>query len=319
MIDHSPHVLVIGAGAVGALFGSVLAKQGARVDVVCRSDHDVVSREGYSIRSQVFGDYRFRPKRVLGDVAESAAAADYVLLTVKMLPDVDRVALLRPAVGEHTTIVLIQNGVDIEPEVAAAFPDNELLSALAFIAVSRAAAGEVIHHALGSLTMGSYPTGISAAAQKLAALFETGGVPCKLTDEVVGARWQKAVWNTPFNPISILGGGLDTAAMLRTDEDRNFIRKAMHEVCAIAAAAGYPQSPKLVEAMIANTLKMPAYKTSMALDYENGREMEIEAILGNVVREAQRLQVAVPALDSIYALSRMVTAGRRVSKTSPTT
>jgi 2-dehydropantoate 2-reductase len=310
MTEGSPHVLVIGAGAVGALFGSALARQGARVDVVCRSDYDVVSRDGYSIRSPVFGDHRFRPHRVFRDVAASTESPDFVLLTVKVLPDLDRVALLRPAVGANTVIVLIQNGVDIEAEIAAAFPDNEVLSSLAFVAVGRGAPGEVNHHALGSLTMGSYPMGASAAAQKLAALFDAGGVPCKLTDRVVGARWQKAVWNTPFNPISILGGGLDTAAMLRTDDDREFIRKAMHEVCAVAAAAGYPQSPQLVDAMIANTLKMPAYKTSMALDYENGRAMEIDAILGNVVRTARKLGIAIPVLDAIYALTRMVAAKR---------
>jgi 2-dehydropantoate 2-reductase len=306
MVETSPHVLVIGAGAVGALFGSVLARQGARVDVVCRSDYDVVRSEGYSIRSPVFGDHRFRPRHVYRDAAECREVPDYVLLTVKVLPTIDRVALLHPVVGPKSVIVLIENGVDIEAQIATAFPDNEVLSSLAFVAVGRGAPGEVNHQALGSLTMGSYPTGVSAAAQKLAALFEAGGVPCKLTDKVVGARWQKAVWNTPFNPLSILGGGLNTAAMLRTDDDRAFVRKAMHEVCAIAAADGYPQSPKLVDAMIANTLTMPAYKTSMALDYENGRAMEIEAILGNVVQVARRLGVSAPTLEALYVLARMV-------------
>jgi 2-dehydropantoate 2-reductase len=229
---------------------------------------------------------------------------------VKVLPSIDRVALLRPAVSTSSVIVLIQNGVDVEAEIAAAFPDNELLSCLAFVAVGRGAPGEVHHQALGSLTMGSYPSGISASAQKLAALFEAGRVPCKLTDAVVGARWQKAVWNAPFNPVSILGGVLDTASMLRTASDRAFIRKAMLEVCAAAAAAGHPQSPKLIDAMIATTMNMPAYKTSMALDYENGRAMEIEAILGNVVRAGRALNVAMPALESIYAIAKMVEGAR---------
>jgi 2-dehydropantoate 2-reductase len=51
---------------------------------------------------------------------------------------------------------------------------------------------------------------------------------------------------------------------------------------------------------------MPAYKTSMALDYENGRPMELEAILGNTVRAAGKLGVATPNLDAIYALATMV-------------
>jgi 2-dehydropantoate 2-reductase len=310
MVQGSPNILIIGAGAVGALFGSALARQGAQVSVVCRSDYDVVSRDGYSIRSQTFGDHCFRPSNVYRDVADCAESQDYVILTVKVLPSLDRVALLRPVVGLRTTIVLIENGIDIEAEITAAFPDNEVLSSLAFVGVGRGAPGEIVHQTLGSLALGAYPSGIGAAAEKLAALFAAGGVPCKLTDNVVGARWQKAVWNAPFNPLSILGGVLDTGAMLRTEEDRAFVRTAMQEVCAVASAAGYPQSPKLPDAMIANTLAMPAYKTSMALDYENGRPLEIEAILGNVVRAGQKVGVATPTLAALYAIAKIVDAAR---------
>jgi 2-dehydropantoate 2-reductase len=309
-MHHETSVLIIGAGAVGAFFGSALARQQARVSVVCRSDYDAVSRNGYAIRSPLLGDHVFRPARVYRDAADCDSPPEYVVLTVKVLPEIDRAALLRPVVGSATTIVLIQNGIDIEAEIAAAFPANEVLSSLAFIGVGRSAPGEIIHQTHGSLTLGRYPSGIGAAAEKLAALFVASGVPCKLTENVVSPRWQKAVWNAPFNPVSILGGVLDTAAMLRTEDDRAFIRAAMQEVCATAAAAGYPQSPKLVDAMIANTQQMPAYKTSMALDYENGRAMEIEAILGNVVRAARRVGVATPVLDAIYALAKMVAGAR---------
>ena len=305
------NILIVGAGAIGALYGSALAKQGARVSVVCRSDYDVVSRDGYEIRSQLLGEHRFRPERVYREVAECREPPDYLLLTSKVLENVDRAALIRPAVGPRTVIVLIQNGVDIEAPIAAAFPGNELLSSLAFVAVGRGAPGHVHHQSLGHLILGLYPSGTSAAAQRLAAAFEAGKIPCKLTDNVVGARWQKAVWNATFNPISILGGVLDTAAMLRTEAEQAFVRRAMQEVCEVAQAAGHPQSPNLVEQMIAGTKAMPAYKTSMALDYENGRPMEIEAILGNTVRAARKLGVATPNLDAVYALATMV-AGKRV-------
>ena len=154
------NILIVGAGAVGALYGSALAKQGARVSVVCRSDYDAVSRDGYDIRSQLLGDHRFRPERVYRDVAECREPPDYLLLTSKVLENVDRAALIRPAVGPRTVIVLIQNGVDIEAPIAAAFPDNELLSSLAFIGVGRSAPGQVNHQSLGSLILGRYPQGI---------------------------------------------------------------------------------------------------------------------------------------------------------------
>ena len=306
MPDDTPSMLIVGAGAIGAVFGSALARQGARVAVVCRSDFDVVSREGYNIRSPLLGDHQFRPAQVLREVADCATAPDYLILTVKVLRDVDRVALIRPAVGPHTVIVLIQNGIDIEAEIAAAFPRNELLSSLAFIAVGRTAQAQIHHQSAGSLILGCYPAGITPAARRLAALFEASGIGCQLTENVVAARWQKAVWNATFNPISIMGGVLDTAMMLKTADDRAFVRQAMQEVSAVAAAAGHPVPPKLIDQMIAGTLAMPAYKTSMAQDYENSRPMEIEAILGNAVRAGRKNNVAMPALESIYALARMI-------------
>jgi len=306
MAGDAPSILVVGAGAIGALYGSALARQGAQVSVVCRSDYAAVQRDGYRIRSALLGDHVFCPHSVLRDVADREAPPDYLVLTVKVLQNFDRAALIRPAVGPHTVILLIENGVDIEAEIATAFPENELLSSLAFVAVSRTSQGEVQHHSHRSLILGRYPSGITPALQRIAALFEASGVSCKLTEDVIGARWQKAVWNAVFNPVSVLGGVLDTAMMLRTPDDQAFVRQAMLEVCAIAAAEGHPIRPTLVDQLIVGTRAMPAYKTSMALDYENGRPMEIEAILGNVVRAGRKHAIAMPALESIYALARMV-------------
>lgn len=306
MTAEHPSILIVGAGAIGALYGSALARQGASVSVVCRSDYEQVQRQGYAIRSPLLDDHVFRPHAVLREVAQCTTPPDYLILTVKVLPEADRAALIRPAVGPRTTILLIENGIDIEDELATAFPHNELLSALAFVQVSRTGQGDVVHQALGSLAMGRYPSGTGSAAERLAALFSASGIECRLTENVVGARWQKAVWNTAFNPISILGGALDTEMMLRTPENQQFIRGAMNEVCAAAAAAGHPMHPKLVDRMIADTRALPGYKTSMALDYENGRPMEIEAILGNVVRSGRKSNVAMPVLETVYALAQMV-------------
>jgi 2-dehydropantoate 2-reductase len=305
-------ILVVGAGAVGALFGSALARQGAQVSVVCRSDFEIVRRDGYDIISPSLGNHRFHPHAVYREVADCTSPPDYLILTVKVLADLDRAALIRPAVGPDTVIVLIENGVDIEAEIAAAFPNNELLSGLAIVGVGRGAAGKVRHESMGSLNLGRYPSGRSNTAETLAAMFNGGGIGCNVIDNVVTGRWQKAVWNATFNPISIMGGVLDTAVILGSEESRAFVRAAMEEVCATAAAAGHSLHPKLIDQYIAGTLGIPAYKTSMALDYENGRPMEIEAILGNTVRAARNHGVATPILDTLYALAKMI-EGKRLA------
>ena len=304
----APAVLIAGAGAIGSFYGAVLAHQGCTVDVISRSDHDIVSSRGIAIDSASLGDLSFTPRRTWRSAAECQSPPDYLLVCTKVLGSLDPVEMIRPAVGPHTVIVLIQNGVEIEPPYARAFPENELISALAFVAVSRTAPGEVRHKAYGQLVLGDFPSGLSDAVRHLAGLFESGGINCTLSEDVVTARWEKCVWNAAFNPASVAGGGLDTAAMLATAEGENTIRRAMLEVCDTAAACGHPQRDGLIDDHIAGTRRMPAYKTSMALDFERGREMEVEAILGNVVRAARRGQVAAPTLETLYGLLNMIVA-----------
>jgi 2-dehydropantoate 2-reductase len=306
-----PSILIIGAGAIGAFFGSALARAGATVSVVCRSDFSAVTEKGYHIRSPLLGDHQFAPAGVYSSTSEAGSQFDYIVLATKVLEQTDRAEIIKPAVGVGTVVVLIQNGIDIERDIAAAFPHNELLSCIAFIAVARVGPGEIHHQSVGSLTIGRYPEGISESARELSALFEASQVPCKLTADVITARWQKALWNATFNPISVLGGVLDTATILRTPRDVEFVRRIMNEIADVAEASGHALSRDVIEALIAGTRAMPAYKTSMALDLENGRPMELEAILGNVVRTAREHAVPIPSLETIYSLAKMVEAKTR--------
>jgi 2-dehydropantoate 2-reductase len=261
------------------------------------------------IRSPILGNTTFKPAAVFRSVAE-APAPDYLLLSTKVLPDLDRAALIRPAVGPQTIIVLLQNGLDIEAQVAERYPDHELLSCIAFIAVARTAAGEIHHQSAGSLTLGSYPRGATPAAQRLAAVFEEGGVKCRVVEDIQTARWQKTLWNAAFNPLSILGSTLDTATLLGDPESEQLVRALMREVANIAQAAGHPLPANLIDQLIASTRAMPPYKTSMALDLERHRPTEIEAILGNAIRTARRLAVDVPRLEMLYTLARTVERAR---------
>lgn len=169
-------ILVIGAGGVGVYFSGRLAQAGAEVTVVARSDYEAVSRAGYAVES-IAGDFQFTPAAVLKHASEFEGEADYIILAAKVLPGADAVGLLSPAVrSSKSTIVLIQNGIDIERKVAESFPDNRLLSTVAYIGVSRPAPGRVLHLGSGELKMGDYPAGISAEARRLAALFEAAKV-----------------------------------------------------------------------------------------------------------------------------------------------
>ncbi len=298
------NVLILGAGAVGAFYGALLAKAGANVSVVCRSDYDQVKQHGFIIDSHpLVGRWNFIPEQVLKNAEDYQGTADYLLLCTKVIPGLDRVELIRPAVSKNTAIVFIQNGVDIEQQMLNAYPNHEMISGLAFICCNRVKPGEILHLAYGRLALGNLPSGVNHKTAQLCELFKQSGIDCHAMEDIVTGRWQKCVWNAPFNPLSVLSGGLPTLSILQTQEP--FVRRIMQEVCNIAAASGHPLPDDIVNINIEHTYAMPPYKTSMLLDFENGQPMETEAILGNALRAARRLNIAAPHLESVYALMKL--------------
>lgn len=308
--SSKPRILVVGTGAIGGFYGGKLAQAGARVTTLCRSEYETVSANGIFITS-VLGDFLFKPERVIRNVKEYGSPPDYILVGLKILPEVDTVEMIKDAVGPETGIVLLQNGVEIEEPVAQAFRDNEIISGLAFICVTRTAPGHIEHTDFGRLIIGRYPSGNSQRVEALSQLFQQAGVSCAVTDDVVTARWRKLVWNAPFNPISVLGGGADTKAMVENQESLNLVRRVMEEVCRIAESTGHPLPADVVQENIDGTRKMIPYKTSMLIDCEEGRPMEVDAILGNALQVAKRNGVNAPHMQSLYGLLKLVEDSNR--------
>ena len=294
------NVLIIGTGAIGGFYGSLLAKVGHRVSVLARSDFEIIKDRGIQLTSDTLGQWKFMPAEVIREQGTLTVEPDIILLCTKVLESLDRVCLIRPYVGSSTAIGLLSNGVEIETPIQEAFKNHEIISGLAFICVTRTQPGTIWHQAYGHVALGNYPSGISEKTRLLAESFELSGIKALATENIVTARWKKCVWNAAFNPLSVLAGGINTQDMLKLLNP--LIRSIMDEVLMIAAGVGHPLDQSLPAEQIEGTLNMPAYKTSMLIDYESLREMEIEAILGNTVRAAERVGVAHPHLAMLYQL-----------------
>ena len=162
--------------------------------------------------------------------------------------------------------------------------------------------GEIEHQAAGRLKMGVYKGGSSEKMNLLSANFNKAGVECAIVDDIEYYRWVKLVWNTPYNPVSVLAGGVDTQVISTTKALDDLCVELMKEVCAVAKSRGIHLPDDIVQKNLDYTRDFPAYKTSMLLDFENKRPLEIEAIVGEVVRIAHKEKIAVPHLESVYAL-----------------
>jgi len=299
-------ILVIGSGAIGSFYGAKLAKAGADVTVLARSDFQKVKQDGILIKSYE-GDFTFKPSRVIQNVEEYQDRADFIIIATKVLSSIDVVEIVKPVLDfannkNDASLVLIQNGIHIEEPIIKALPNQHLISALAFICVGKISPAVIHHQFFGKIVIGDYPQGSCAKTKILFDLFNQSQVPCFLAENIKLERWKKLIWNIGFNPTSVLTGGLNTAGMLDNPATKVLIERIMEEVKILALADGCTLAEDVIQKNIDDTLIMPPYKTSMLLDFEAGRKMEVEAILGNALRFAELKNIDVPCIRTFYGL-----------------
>ena len=310
---------VLGTGAISSYYGARLAAAGHRVVFLARSDAAALRAGGLSVTS-TDGDVRIAAAALLivtdpTDLGDGAGGpVDVVLNGVKAGDPNPAAALLHHVpMGPRTIVVNLQNGLDMEADLVGAVGRRALLGGLCFICVNRLGGGVVEHVCGGSMTVAAHG-GNPASAPPQPVLdvvddLRAAGVPATAEVDLVLARWKKLVWNVPFNPLAVILGA-EPRELLADPVSRELVIAAMHDVRAAAAAAGRDISPAFVDRMVAGTEGFPPYRTSMGLDYESGRPLEVDAILGRPLRVAQAAGVAVPTLELLWRMASYLDPGR---------
>jgi 2-dehydropantoate 2-reductase len=310
MFPPSPTIAIIGSGAVGGYYGARLAQHGHDVHFLLRTDYATVRDRGWIIRSRD-GDFALHPA---GDHAHASPATmpkvDLVVIALKATANDQFPALITPLLNDDTAILTLQNGLGNEEALANLFGPERILGGLAFTCINRTGPGEIHHMDYGLIRVGEFRgPSRSPRAAVIATLFNDSKIRCEVLDDLRYGRWEKLVWNIPFNG---LGAALDlsTDRLLATETGVALVRQVMNEVIATAAAAGVELRPGTVEHQIGRTRTMGAYLSSMQIDRRTGRALEIEAIVGRPLAEARRLGVVTPAIAMINDLLTVVSMGR---------
>jgi 2-dehydropantoate 2-reductase len=302
-MNPRPVIAVIGAGALGGYYGARLAQSGHDVHLHMRSDCQAVRKNGMRIQS-VDGDFALAPAQVhVYDDPARMPAADLVLVTLKTTAN-DRLGeLVAPVLKADSAILTLQNGLGNEERLAELFGSERVMGGIAFACINRTGPGQIAHLDHGLIRLGEYQRPPSERAQWVAELFNRSNVPCGVLDNLAAGRWEKLVWNVPFNG---LGALLDYSTDLLLQRASELVRQLMREVIDAAAALEIDFDPALIEEKMRQTLSMGAYKSSMQIDRQMHRPMEIEAIIGKPLAEAARRGVATPALEMLYHLLRAI-------------
>jgi 2-dehydropantoate 2-reductase len=305
MESKNPVIAVIGAGAVGAYYGGRLAQHGHDVHFLLRSDYKHVSKNGWIIKS-CHGDFKLPPGTMhVYDKAERMPKADWVIVTLKATANDQLESLIRPLVKEETKILTMQNGLGNEEHLAELFGPQRILGGLAFVCIHRLDPGVIHHIDHGYVRVGEFIESGSDKARAISEMFRKSKVECDVLDSLKRGRWAKLVWNVPF---SGLGGALDTATdeLLCSREGQELVRAIMQEVIAGARGCGVDLPESVIDQRMKETSTMGSYKSSMQIDREHRRPMEVEAILGEPVRQAALAGVAMPIVAELYRLATIV-------------
>ena len=318
---------VIGTGAIGGYYGAKLAQSGQDVHFLLHSDYRHVLDYGLQVNS-CDGSFHLDHPQVYASTADMPQS-DVVLVALKSVNNHLLPTLLPPLLKKDTLVILIQNGLGLEEDLLQQMPDLHLAAGLAFICCAKTQPGTADHQCYGYINIGNYNSVVCPPKPGTTILPLSKGespqgegvcdkVPSvSLVDQVVShfcaagidahtveyheARWKKAVWNMPFNGMTV---ALDTRTdlLLANPATRQLIYSQMLEVIHAAQACGVENIDEtFADKMIYNTEHMTPYSPSMKLDHDYGRPMEIHYLYTRPLQMARAAGCPMPQLEMLEA------------------
>ena len=294
---------VIGTGAIGGYYGGKLARSGQDVHFLFHSDYDYVKEHGLQVDS-CDGSFHLDQVNAYSNTADMPPC-DVVLVCLKTTNNHLLKELLPPLLTPNTVVVLIQNGIGVEADVQQMFPETAIVAGLAFICSAKTEPGRVNHQFYGSINLGNYSCQDDVRLHSILDDFKNAGVEAALVsyDE---ARWKKAVWNMPFNGMTV-ALNTQTNKLLQNPSTRRLIHDLMLEVIHAAQHLGVSNLDELfAEKMLQTTDEMTPYSPSMKLDYEFHRPMEIHYIYSRPLEMMRNAGFHAPKLEMLEAMLRFV-------------
>ncbi|NSX09854.1 putative 2-dehydropantoate 2-reductase [Pseudomonas lini] len=300
-----PTIGIIGTGAIGGFYGLMLARAGFDVHFLLRSEFSAVAERGLHLDHASLGPLTLNPVQAYSSAADMPPC-DWLLVGAKTTSNADLAPAIIQAAAPDAKVLLLQNGLDVEDSLRVLLPDSlHLLGGLCLICVHRAGPGVITHQALGAVNVGyhSGPVADEQARMNIVeegtGLFRVAGIDSQAMPNLHQARWQKLVWNIPYNGLSVLLGASTTPLMTDTDS-RALVQALMAEVVQGAKACGHDMPPGYADYLFMMTEKMPDYWPSMYHDFLHKRPLELDAIYTRPLAAAKAAGCELPRIEALY-------------------
>lgn len=289
---------IIGTGALGGYYGARLYHAGNDVHFLLHSDYEHVRQHGLVCESKD-GNFSIAKPNTYSDVKQMPRC-DVVCVCLKTTQNHLLPELLPPVLKENGVVLMMQNGLGIEEPVAGIVGASRVLGCLCFICTYKTGPGHIRHLDYGNILLAEFAAhGVTERLRTIGADFEHAGISVQLADDLQVARWHKLVWNIPYNGLTTILHA-DTAALMADPQTRQLVEQIMWEVVADARACGAEISADFVAKMLKSTDSTSAYRTSMQIDFEEHRPLEVETMFGNPLRAAQAAGAKSPLIEMLY-------------------
>jgi 2-dehydropantoate 2-reductase len=298
-------IAILGSGAVGGYFGAKLARSGQEVTFIARGAHlEAIRARGLEIRSAKLGDFSVTA------AAESdtgrVGVVDVVIVAVKTYDNVTALPMLAPMVGPGTVVLTLQNGVDSVDEVASIVGEPHVLGGTTYVATALEAPGMIVQTGVHrSIIFGEVfgeRRAISPRVQSIADALAAADIQVTAVADARVPIWDKYVYLVPFSGFTG-ASRLAIGHIWKFPHVQEMFYAASREVAAIAAAEGVTISTDRFETLREYMANIPATtRSSLLIDLEQGKRIEVEALQGAAVRRAKIHGVPVPIVSTLYAL-----------------
>jgi 2-dehydropantoate 2-reductase len=287
-------IVIVGAGAMGCLFGAQLHQAGVEVWLLEKNDASVgaIIRHGIMLENSagthvVSGIHSTRDAALTGH-------ADYVIFFVKAF-DTDNAAVSAlPCIGRRTVIVTLQNGIGNVEILSEHFPSQPVLAGTTAHGATLLGPGHVRHAGSGETAISAFGPQKYACGMELRDVFEEAGIRTRIADDMQTLLWGKLLVNIGINPLAAILG-ISNGRILEIEQVRRVMHAAVHEGVAVAAAKAICFTPDEQVARVETVCRdTQSNVCSMLQDLRAGRRTEIDYMNGAVVREARALRVPVP-------------------------
>ncbi|MFA5073698.1 MAG: 2-dehydropantoate 2-reductase [Nitrospirota bacterium] len=292
---------ILGSGSVGGYYGAKLAKAGHDVTFIARGTHlQAINDKGLLIKSPL-GDFCVHAHAT--DDTSTIATVDVVLVSVKTYDNGNALPLLLPLVGPKTMVLPLQNGVDGIDEIAALIGEKRTLGGATYITASVIEPGIIEHTGHHRrIVFGELAGGMSSRVEALAKIFFEADIQSEPKDDIRVALWEKFIYLAPFAGFTA-AARLPIGPLRALSEFKSLFTLALQEVERIARAEGIQVAHTIRETIFQYVESLSSSSRSSLLnDLEKGKRLEVEALLGSVVRRGGRLGIPVPIMTTLYAL-----------------